>query len=1116
MKTHDESNEAAADGLGPGAEVGPYRLVRAIGEGGFGLVYLAEQTEPIRRRVALKVIKAGMDTRAVVARFETERQALAMMDHPNIARVLDAGATASGRPYFVMELVEGLPLTEHCDRHGLGMKERLGLFASVCLAVHHAHQKGIIHRDIKPSNILVAMHDGEAVPKVIDFGIAKAVHGRTEGQTATQVDHVVGTPAYISPEQWEGGSANIDTRSDIYGLGVLLYELSTGGPPFDSGALRGLNARAAWRLLVEDDPTRPSERIRSMTKEKAEEVARCRGTDWRRLALGFSGDVDWIVMRSLAKDRRLRYETANELAADVRRHLAQEPVTARPPSAWYRLERAWARNRLAFVAGGVVAVALVAATGVSTWQARRAMRLLEQNRTANVMLLGVFGEIDRGAYVNGMESLESLLLARLEDVGKRLDGELVSEPSVLFELLARLGRAFMSLGQYKRAIEFETKALRVAKEHGKRTGKHELIVMTWLSQAYLLDGQVATARELADTVAASPLMARKPEEMDEELGVALQSLGAAYTEAGEPERAIQLLERAIAMHRAQGRERSRNDCAAMIDLGTAHALAGHHGRAIELQDEALKAILVAPSADNKAAINAMVGLAGSHAQLNQMGKATEFGNRAVDLARKTLGTTHPMTWRAMAQVASLHQFAGRHAESIALGEEVLRSMEGKAAADHPTRMDVQQNLAASYHATGKLAPAITIAEELVQRLTTKLGRGHPDTVHVLSNLALYQRDAGHPERELPLREEAYRLAHEKRPGHPATFVLRIELATAYMRQQRVDEALKLGGTLLDEWKAMPNPGDLNVLRAMSHWSDALFRERRLDGAVSALSELLPAMRGALGADHVETLKVLGNLGGTLVAMGRFEEGLPWIEECVRRRTAVLGAEAEATRDAARNLALGRFQIGLRDSAWGQAADALASWLDLEPGEHWVGCQLLTAEATAGREEAFHRHALALMERFAGTRDAAAAGRLARAALILPPRPGSGVMEKALDLARFAGGANTDPAWVPNLRLLKAIIRLRQGRMQEAVEAAQELLAQPEHDASRDSQAWSVIAIASQGLGRGEEARAAMAKARSFLPDELFLHAKFPPQFPAWYPVLAAINLAREASRTVGP
>jgi serine/threonine protein kinase len=345
----------------PGDRIGRYKLLQQIGEGGCGVVYMAEQEEPVRRRVALKVIKLGMDTKSVIARFEAERQALAMMDHPNIAKVLDAGATDQGRPYFVMELVRGIKITDYCDQNKLATADRLALFTQVCNAIQHAHQKGIIHRDIKPSNLLVTLHDGQPVPKVIDFGIAKATQGRLTDQTLfTAFEQFIGTPAYMSPEQAEMSGLDVDTRSDIYALGVLLYELLTGRTPFDPKELLQSGLDELRRTIREREPARPSTRLSTMLEADLTAVAQRRQAEAPKLIHLLRGDLDWIVMKALEKDRTRRYETASGLAMDIQRYLDNEPVVARPPSTIYRFQKLVRRNQRIFAAGGAGLAALVA------------------------------------------------------------------------------------------------------------------------------------------------------------------------------------------------------------------------------------------------------------------------------------------------------------------------------------------------------------------------------------------------------------------------------------------------------------------------------------------------------------------------------------------------------------------------------------------------------------------------------------------------------------------------------------------------------------------------------------------------------------------------------------
>jgi eukaryotic-like serine/threonine-protein kinase len=495
VKSAPSSNPPVAEKLTekPGDRINRYKLLQEIGEGGCGVVYMAEQEEPVRRRVALKVIKLGMDTKQVIARFEAERQALALMDHPNIAKVLDAGATETGRPFFVMELVRGVPITEYCDQNNLSTHQRLDLFVEICRAIQHAHQKGIIHRDIKPSNILVTLHDGVPVPKVIDFGIAKATTGQrlTDKTLFTAFEQFIGTPAYMSPEQAEMSGLDIDTRSDIYALGVLLYELLTGRTPFDARRLVEAGIEEIRRIIREEEPPRPSTRISTLDASEQTTVAKCRGSEPPKLIHMVRGDLDWIVMKAMEKDRTRRYETANGLAMDVTRYLNSEPVVARPPSNLYRFQKLVRRNKLAFAATTAVATALVLGAGVSVWQAVRATRAEREQKRLRAeaqQAQAIEAQLRKQAEANENEAkteaaksqqvtrfLEDMLdgvgpsvaLGRdttmlreiLDKTAERIGKELKNQPEVDAELRNTVGVVYRTLRQYNKAEQMLREAV---------------------------------------------------------------------------------------------------------------------------------------------------------------------------------------------------------------------------------------------------------------------------------------------------------------------------------------------------------------------------------------------------------------------------------------------------------------------------------------------------------------------------------------------------------------------------------------------------------------------------------------------------------------------------------
>jgi len=477
----------SATGEKAGDRIGRYKLLQQIGEGGWGVVFMAEQDQPVRRKVALKVVKPGMDTKNVIARFEAERQALALMDHPNIAHVFDAGATENGRPYFVMELVRGAKITDYCEQSRMPTAERLELFIQACNAVQHAHQKGIIHRDIKPSNILVTTSaEGEPLPKVIDFGIAKATTGLrlTDKTLFTAFEMLIGTPAYMSPEQAALTSLDVDTRTDIYSLGVLLYELLTSTTPFDTGELLKSGLDEVRRVIQTEEPVRPSTRLRTMMAANLTSVSLQRQADPPKLIHDVRGDLDWIVMKALEKDRPRRYQTASSLAEDVEHHLLNEAVSARPPSAFYKLHKLVLRNKLLFVAIGIILCLLIAGLSLTSWslagekQARRdadaARKKAETNEqkasleaAKNQQVMQFYKEILQGVGPSVALGQDTKMLRKILDKTAADLGEgLTNQPAAEADLRSTIGGVYLDLGDYDKAEAMERSALALRRKAG--------------------------------------------------------------------------------------------------------------------------------------------------------------------------------------------------------------------------------------------------------------------------------------------------------------------------------------------------------------------------------------------------------------------------------------------------------------------------------------------------------------------------------------------------------------------------------------------------------------------------------------------------------------------------
>ncbi|MEX2317270.1 MAG: tetratricopeptide repeat protein [Pirellulales bacterium] len=695
-----------------GTVIGPYKLMEQIGEGGFGLVFVAEQHHPVRRKVALKIIKPGMDTRDVIARFEAERQALALMDHPNIAKVFDAGATDSHRPYFVMELVRGIPITDYCDQKHLTPRDRLQLFVALCRAIQHAHQKGIIHRDVKPSNVLVTLHDGRPVVKVIDFGVAKALSQQlTERTVYTQFAQMIGTPLYMSPEQAEMSGLDIDTRSDIYSLGVLLYELLTGTTPFDRQRLAKAAADEVRRIIRDEEPPKPSTRI-SHSGEWLATIAADRGTEPARLSKVMRGELDWIVMKCLEKDRNRRYETANALARDIERYLADEAVEACPPSLGYKLQKMVRRNKGAAIAAGLILLCLVGGivgTSLGLIAARRERDAAVFARREAVRAQQAEAEQREKAVDAQREEAEQRQLAELSEQ-KALAGA-AAEKQAKETALAREA-------EVQAVLDFvDLRVFSAARPVDREGG---------LGWNVSLKQALETALPYVETsFKDQPLIEAR---LRTTLGKSFSYLGESKIAAEQYEFAHALRAKLLGPQHAETLESVSN-------LAGGYRTLGRHAEALKLDQQtfALRMTQLGPAHPDT--LKSMKHIADGYDALGRFEQAIQQYERVLALMKSTLGSDHPDTLRCMNSLTDSYHIRGRLPEALKLGEETVALMKSKLGPDHPDTLRSMINLARTYDVLGRADDTLMLREAVYSSRKLKLGPNHPQTLSVMIVLA---------------------------------------------------------------------------------------------------------------------------------------------------------------------------------------------------------------------------------------------------------------------------------------------------------------------------------------------------------------------------------------------
>ena len=733
-----------------GRTIGPYHLLQQIGEGGMGEVWVAEQHKPIHRRVALKLIKAGMDTKQVIARFESERQALAMMDHPAIAKVYDAGETDEGRPYFVMEYVQGIPITTYCDQNRLTTQERLELFRHICEGVQHAHQKAIIHRDLKPSNILVAMQDGVAVPKIIDFGVAKATaQSLTERTMYTELGVMIGTPEYMSPEQAEMTGQNVDTRTDVYSLGAILYELLVGALPFDPKELRRAGFDEIRRKIREEDPPKPSTKLSTMGDASTTQ-AQNRRMERPALIRQIRGDLDWITMKALEKDRTRRYGSPSEMAADIERYLYHQPIVARQPSTAYKAKKFVRRHRIGVGVAASIAMLLVAFSITTALQAHRIARErdranqeAEASRQVSDFLTGLFRVSDPSEARGNSVTAREILDKGADKIGRELQGQ----PIVQGKLMNTMGFVYQSLGLYNPAQTLLEKAL---------------------------ETRIKTLGPEHPAVAET-----------------LSNLGTVVWRKGDFARAKSLQEQALAIREKRLGPESKEVASSLHNLGTLNYTKGNYSEARRLLERSLairEKVLGPEHEDVATTLNSLGAIAYKEGDFK---RAEELWERTLAIREKTLGPDHPYVAASLNNLAIVHTYTGDPKGAVPLLERVVKIQEKVLGPKHPDLATGYMNLGDAMSKNGDLVGAKPYYARAVA-IMEAASPGNPELARFLDRLAfvtLKENDLkgarGLYERSLALRQKVLG------PKHPEVAESLSGLAECAYRAGRFPEAESL-------------------------------------------------------------------------------------------------------------------------------------------------------------------------------------------------------------------------------------------------------------------------------------------------------------------------------------
>ncbi len=822
-----------ADAGGEFKTVGPYRLVRELGVGGMGQVWLAEQTEPVHRRVALKLIKAGIYDAAVVQRFQAERQSLALMDHPSIAKVFDAGATATGQPYFVMEYVDGLPVTDYCDQKKLGIRERLKLVLQICEGVQHAHQKAIIHRDLKPSNILVVEVDGKPTPRIIDFGLAKGTAPAVSGETLfTQVGAFLGTPGYMSPEQADPEVRDIDTRTDVYSLGVVLYELLTGFLPFDTTNWKKQRLDEVLKQLRETDPQRPSTKV-STNRDTSTARAEARSTEPRQLATSLRGDLDWITMKALEKDRSRRYGTPSDLAADVERYLGNRPVVARPASTGYRLRKYIRRNRVAVAVVSSALILLIAFAVAQALQLRRITRERDRADRITEFMTNMFKVSDPSEARGNSITVREIL----DKSSQEIDTGLARDPETKAQMLNVMGTVYQGLGLYSKA---EVLLKQTVEIRGRLLGpeNHDTLDSTArLAKTVQFEGRYAEAEKIERELLARYQRVLGP---DHRTTLAAESsLAWTLEDEGHPAEAEQLCRMAVDGQRRSLGPDDRETLESMRRLSWILGSEGHYAEAEKIGRETLDRRKRVIGPESPQALLSMSELGVIYVQEERNDEAEPLLRQTLEIQNRILGPEHQSTLATEDALSVVLQHEKRYPEAEQISRESLAVEIRSLGPDHPNTLMTLGNLATILENEGHYPGSEKLHREVLARRRRALGPDHPDTALALYNIAdVLYHEHRYAETATFFREAVDIQRRVLGAAHPDTLDSEAHLACVLARLNRKDEAISTlrealeHGLDLKELTEFDKNDDLKSLRGDPRY-EALLAETKTRAAAVA-------------------------------------------------------------------------------------------------------------------------------------------------------------------------------------------------------------------------------------------------------------------------------------------